>query len=378
MNHTIPIHTSQGGAAMETRRRIATGSLWRWAATAVVAVAVALGSALPAVAQVGFTPSTDPLPEIPPGAHLEGDILKWDISVQAAPAGNYWPNGVVPYLFANNVTAANKTRMRNAMTLWENVANVNFRPWQTGDTDWLLIQNSTQNNSFVGPQGGAQVMNIFNWNLQFTMAHELGHALGVEHEQSRSDRDIYVTINTANISSTCGAGGASSCAYNFNIVSNTSGWLYSPYDYDSVMHYGATSFTTGGNTIDTNTPFDGQDIPFTGRPVGPGGQCFTDPVPTGGWQNGIGQRTHLSHWDCRTMSFLYPQMNWRFVSASRANIVFQFGSFRFPWDTVTKALSGTPAGGTVWVDTGIYDAVGTTTINQAITILAPKGRVILR
>jgi len=376
---------------MDSTHRITIGSLWcrvvgAWLLPVVVAVVVAVAGASPAAAQTGFTPSTDPLPEIPPGAHLEGDILKWDISIQApprgtywaAPAGNYWSSGVVPYVFASNVTAANQTAMLAAMAQWENVANVNFRPWQTGDSNWLLIQNSTANNSFVGPQGGAQVVNIFNWNFQFIMAHELGHALGVEHEQSRSDRDTYVTINTGNISSICGADGASSCSYNFNIGSSTSGWLYSPYDYDSVMHYGAASFTTGGNTIDTNTPFDGQDIPFTGRPIGPNGQCFTDPVPAGGWQNGIGQRTHLSHWDCRTMSFLYPQADWRFVSASRANIVFQFGSFTLPWDTVTQALSGTPAGGTVWVDTGIYDAVGTTTINQAITILAPKGRVILR
>ena len=57
------------------------------------------------------------------------------------------------------------------------------------------------------------------------------HALGVDHQQNRPDRDNYVTINWRNI--------RQKIAYNFNKLSNldaTTGGT--PYSYRSVMHYG--------------------------------------------------------------------------------------------------------------------------------------------
>ena len=65
-----------------------------------------------------------------------------------------------------------------------------------------------------------------------TIAHEIGHAVGFWHEQSRPDRDEYVIVHEENV--TAGK------LYNFlrrswgEIVA-----LNVPYDLGSVMHYGA-------------------------------------------------------------------------------------------------------------------------------------------
>ena len=58
----------------------------------------------------------------------------------------------------------------------------------------------------------------------------MGHAIGFQHEQTRSDRDSYVQIATQNIQY--------GLAYNFMRYSQNQVNNYGvPYDYTSVMHY---------------------------------------------------------------------------------------------------------------------------------------------
>jgi len=66
--------------------------------------------------------------------------------------------------------------------------------------------------------------------------HEVMHALGYFHEQSRPDRDNFITIVTANIQ----AGMARQFA---KMDTNAQGTAY---DYGSVMHYGAKAFSKNG------------------------------------------------------------------------------------------------------------------------------------
>jgi len=74
--------------------------------------------------------------------------------------------------------------------------------------------------------------------------HEIGHSIGLQHEQSRPDRDSFVTIVSRNIKS--------GMSFNFNKKSYSQvDSLNTPYDYDSMMHYGKTAFGNGRVTIIT-------------------------------------------------------------------------------------------------------------------------------
>ena len=80
-----------------------------------------------------------------------------------------------------------------------------------------------------------------------TILHELGHAIGFWHEQSRPDRDEYINILTQNIA----RGQVSNFDQYSEEVINSLGV---PYDYNSIMHYNNDTFGGGRTTILANDP----------------------------------------------------------------------------------------------------------------------------
>ncbi|KAK3088625.1 hypothetical protein FSP39_021462, partial [Pinctada imbricata] len=66
--------------------------------------------------------------------------------------------------------------------------------------------------------------------------HEMMHSMGFAHEQSRSDRDNYVTVNFDYIKEDKAGNYGKSTTYNRN-----------PYDLESIMHYGLTFFGINDN-----------------------------------------------------------------------------------------------------------------------------------
>lgn len=280
---------------------------------------------------------------------------------------NFWPNSQVPYEFDANVSSANRVAMQTAMQQWQNVSAVQFNQCTSNSCggDFIHIQSSTVNSSAVGRLGGRQVINIVSWGNTWIMAHELGHGLGLEHEQSRPNRNAFVTINFANIctatSMNCNggfcldsSGNRIDCSFNFCFANGAS--TYGGYDFDSVMHYGRADFSgavgSGGNWLDTITVL---------------------PVNNAQWQNAIGQRVRLSVSDKNVMRCMYPGGNWRWVSKTGTSS--GDGTCRMPYRTFSKGVSNTPSGGTLWVEPGSYTVVGV--LSKRMTIDAPNGAVIL-
>ena len=301
-------------------------------------------------------PLNEEFPDIPPGyIIIEGDIQVPEEWLSRSPDAVWdtalWPNGIVPYIFDANVNPANQQNMLAAMAEWKNVANVDFIP-RNGHANYVRIQNSTGNNSAVGMQGGEQIINIFNWNSRFIMAHELAHTLGLWHEQSRSDRNDYIQINTGNI--------APGHEDNFDMHAEADVYPKQAYgladeqtyDFDSVMHYSQCAFSV------TTCP------PTTTITVLPPNQT---------WQSLIGQRDHLSDLDQLTMSFLYAENNWNFVDRTHGGS--QSGTFLNPYTSFTYAYNQIPSNDVLWIQPGTYAAVGT--YDKPMTLRAPLGNVVL-
>ncbi len=149
-----------------------------------------------------------------------------------------WPNAEVPYTIDTvNLPAALVTDIRNAIKHWEALTPLRFKD-RTNQKDYVYFTTGDGCSSAIGRDGDRQEINLAA-NCGQAVVHELGHAIGLFHEQSREDRNEHVIIHSSNV--TWGKG------HNFDKYSDLwfsyDGQDLGPYDFNSVMHYGSFAFS---------------------------------------------------------------------------------------------------------------------------------------
>lgn len=161
-----------------------------------------------------------------------------------------WTNGLMPYVI--NAGLPDADRVTDAIAHWTGNSGMRFVQRTAANAaqypnyvEFVRNPNVNWSSSQIGMRGGRQLIRVSDAASVGTIIHEIGHAFGHMHEQTRSDRDQYVTINWQNITP----------GFESNFQKNPSMTDYYEYDYDSIMHYPTWAFSNNGQpTITPNQP----------------------------------------------------------------------------------------------------------------------------
>ncbi|MDX2137194.1 MAG: M12 family metallopeptidase [Chloroflexota bacterium] len=232
-------------------------------------------------------------------AIVQGDILVpiGDLPIYLNPQGHWnnpprtWTNATIPFAFNSNVSSTNRRIAEAAMDVIEAATHVGFIV-RTNETNYIeFFSHPSQNNSFVGMQGGRQIVNISDWT-QPVILHELAHALGLLHEHQRPDAATYIRVNYGNLLADMDGDGVPNTgndqllrSVNFDTPTNPV-VMGGVYDLTSLMHYEQYAFSAQYGVLRTIIVL----------------------APNEALQNFIGRGSGLSAGDISSLNTLYPQL----------------------------------------------------------------------
>jgi len=153
-----------------------------------------------------------------------------------------WPGAVVPYVFDYYFDTQRRSVVQQAINEFNMHTCIKFVP-RSNQANYVRFMIGGGCYSQIGMAGYSQDISIGNnCNYKGIVMHEMMHAVGFWHEQSRLDRDNYITIYWNNIQRS-----PSDMSYNFRKYSHGEADYYGElYDYDSLMHYDNYAFSSNG------------------------------------------------------------------------------------------------------------------------------------
>jgi hypothetical protein len=273
-------------------------------------------------------------------AVVEGDIVigaAADLPKEGAsyapivPERRRWPrtkNGVAPYVVPyviddHSVSSDQLFLIQQAMEKWADATknNISFQKL-VGPGDWkrqnyvkfvsknkekLCTSNIGMKEKPANKSDEDDNINVVDvrCNSFGSIVHEIGHVLGLGHEQSRSDRDSYITVLWGNIEPGkevwyCRAIGDPNAKESLKDLKTLASTYY---DYDSIMHYSETGFAKKQSDCEKKLYKGERCLAFF-----PNATEKEKLERILGKKIEIGQRDHLSEGDIALVNALYPRL----------------------------------------------------------------------